>query len=75
MTTVWCAAIECEYNKENQCQLPEINLTHGHVHTVHNGFMQHWQCRNFGESARAAELRNMLELALSQRYKNQEGSR
>lgn len=75
MARVWCAAIECEHNKENQCMLPEINLTHGYVHTVHNGFMQHWQCRNFSESAKTAELRKRIELFLSQRHKNQEGGR
>lgn len=60
MPTVWCAAIECEHNKENQCTAPEVNLTHGHAHTKYQGVMEYWTCKMFKESAEAAELREML---------------
>ena len=50
MAKVWCAAIECKHNKGNQCRAKEINLSNGHIHTVHEGCKRVWGCRTFAES-------------------------
>lgn len=47
MATVYCAAIECRHNKDNRCKAKSINLSEGHIHTVHQGFKQVWTCRAF----------------------------
>ena len=56
MSKVWCASIECKYNKKNQCKAKEISLSDGHVHTVHQGFLQIWKCRAFEESERTKQM-------------------
>ena len=61
MPKVWCAAIECEHNKNNQCKAKEINLSNGNVHTVHQGFMHIWQCRAFEMSEQAKQFRKELD--------------
>ena len=61
MAKVWCAAIECENNKNNQCKAAEINLSEGHIHTVHQGLKQVWECRNYNMSKEAKELKALLD--------------
>lgn len=61
MTKVYCAEIECENCKENECKAKEINLTAGHIHTVHKGFAHHWECRTFKQSKDAKEIFDMLK--------------
>ena len=58
MPKVWCAAIECKNNKNNQCTATEINLSSGNVHTYYQGFKQVWECRNFNMSE---EYKRMME--------------
>lgn len=70
MPRVWCAAIECEHNKENQCTAAEINLSTAHVHTVHQGFMEYWKCRTFTESEESAALRRFFDGAIMQMDKD-----
>ena len=60
MAKVWCATLECKHNKNNQCRAKSINLSDGHVHTVHQGYKHIWECRCYEESNRAATLRKML---------------
>ncbi len=60
MAKVWCAAIECKYNKNNQCRAKEINLSDGHVHTVNQGYMQYWKCQSFEESNEAKEIKKLI---------------
>lgn len=60
MAKVWCATIECKYNKKNQCKAKEINISDGHIHTVHQGYKQIWVCRNFTISESAMELEKFL---------------
>jgi hypothetical protein len=76
MPKVWCAAIECKHNKENQCTRKKINLSAGHTHTVLNGYMQYWECRMFNESSESAELRRKIESFLrSQQFRDKEDTR
>lgn len=56
MAKVWCAAIECRHNKNNQCRSKEINLTEGHIHTVHQGFKQVWGCRTYETDPKLKEI-------------------
>lgn len=63
MAKVWCATIECKYNKKNQCKAKEINISDGHIHTVHQGYKQIWLCRSFGMSESAKEIEQMLKKA------------
>lgn len=55
MAKVWCAEIDCEHNKNNQCKAKEINLSAGYMHTVHEGFRQVWTCRTFQMDERDKE--------------------
>lgn len=61
MPKVWCAEIECKYHKNNKCTAKEINLSAGHIHTVHQGFIHHWTCRMFEPSEDAKELFEMCK--------------
>lgn len=65
MPKVWCAAIDCANNKNNQCNAAAINLTEGHIHTVHQGYTQVWKCRVFNMSETAkklyAEMKTVME--------------
>ena len=61
MARVTCAEITCEYNFENRCTRAEVNFAAGHRHTVHEGFMHVWTCRNYKESERAKEIREFLQ--------------
>lgn len=60
MTKVWCATIECKHNKNNRCRAKEINLSDGHVHTIHQGYMQYWKCRSFEESKATKEIKKLI---------------
>ena len=64
MAKVWCAAIECEHNKNNRCTAKEINLSEGRVHTVHEGVKQVWGCRMYNMSNESKELWAMINKAL-----------
>lgn len=68
MPRVWCAAIECEHNKGNQCLADEINLSNGHVHTYHQGFMEYWKCRTYTESEEFAKLRGIFDAEILQMH-------
>lgn len=61
MAKVWCAETECEYCRENGCTAKEINISAGHIHTVHQGFRHHWECRTFKPSEDAKEMFEMLK--------------
>ena len=61
MTKVYCAETECKYFDDCLCTADEINLTAGHIHSVHNGFMHHWECRMFEQSKEAKEMFEMLK--------------
>lgn len=63
MPKVWCAAIECENNKDNRCKAAEINLSEGHINTVHQGFKQVWECRNYSMGEEAKQLKALLDAA------------
>ncbi len=61
MAKVWCASIECKHNKNNQCKAKEINISDGHIHTVHQGYKQIWLCRSFAMSEIAMEMDKALK--------------
>ena len=65
MAKVWCAAIECVNNKNNQCKAAEINLSDGHIHTVYQGFKQVWECRNYNISEESKQLQDKIKGFLS----------
>lgn len=56
MARVYCAAVECKFNDGNICIAKSINLSEGHVHTVHQGFKQVWTCRSYEMSAIAKQV-------------------
>jgi len=56
MATVYCAAVECEHNDRNRCNAKTISLSEGYVHTVHQGFLQVWTCRQYEMSEDAKRL-------------------
>ena len=58
---VYCAEIECEHYSEDGCTAEEINLTAGHMHTVHEGFRHVWTCRMFEPSPIAKEIFDKLK--------------
>jgi hypothetical protein len=66
MTKVWCATIECEHNKNNRCAASEINLSDGHIHTVHQGFKQVWECRTYNMSKESKQLEDRINEWLKQ---------
>lgn len=61
MARVWCAAIECANNKNNRCTASEINLAEGHIHTVHQGFKQVWECRTYNMSKESKQLEDKIK--------------
>lgn len=61
MPKVWCAEIECEWCKENQCTADEINLSAGRMHTVYEGYRQVWTCRTFKMSEEAKKMIDILK--------------
>ena len=61
MAKVWCATIECKHNKKNQCKAKEINISDGHIHTVHQGYKQIWLCGSCILSDPARELEQLLK--------------
>lgn len=61
MPKVWCAETECEYYRDNRCTAKEINISAGHIHTKHQGYIHHWECRTFKMSEEAKELFGMLK--------------
>ena len=60
MAKVWCAAIECKHNKNNQCKAKEINLSEGHANTFFQGYLQFWKCRSYKESKETKEIKKLL---------------
>ena len=56
MARVCCAAVECKWNDDCLCRAKSINLSDGHVHTVHQGFKHIWTCKEFEMSAFAKEV-------------------
>lgn len=66
MPKVWCAAIECTNNKNNQCKAAEINLSEGHIHTVYQGFKQMWECRSYNQSERSKKMEKLIDEWLKQ---------
>ena len=61
MPKVWCATLECKHNEGNKCRAKSINLSDGHIHTVHQGFKHIHECRTYEMSDRAKTLGKMLE--------------
>ena len=61
MPKVWCASIECKHNKSNQCRAKTINLSDGHINTVHQGFKHIHECRAYEKSERAKTVEKMIK--------------
>lgn len=61
MARVYCAAIECANNKNNRCTAAEINLSEGHIHTVHQGLKQVWECKNYNMSDQAKQIADVIK--------------
>lgn len=61
MPKVWCAETECEYYGEDGCTANEINITAGHIHAKHQGYIHHWECRTFKMSEEYKKLFGMLK--------------
>jgi hypothetical protein len=66
MAKVWCATIECPNNKNNRCTAKEINISDGHIHTVHQGFKQVWECRTHTISQESKQFEERIKEYLKQ---------
>lgn len=64
MPKVWCAAGMCKWNDDNMCNATEINLSEGHLHTVHQGFKQVWTCRAFELSEDAKRMMEQMKMMM-----------
>ena len=60
MAKILCSSIECKHNSENQCRAKSINLSVGYVHTLHQGYMQHWICRTYEQSEEAKKIQEVI---------------
>lgn len=67
MTKVYCAETDCEHFDDCLCTAEEININSGHIHSVHNGFMRHWECRTFKQSKDAKEIFDRLKAYFDKR--------
>lgn len=61
MSKVYCASIDCEYNYNNVCEAKVIDLSDGHIHTVHQGFKHIHECRTYKKSQYYEELEQFLQ--------------
>lgn len=61
MKKAWCACIECKHNEKNRCQLNEINLSSGFKHTLNEGIIRVWTCRNFEKDELCAKIEDVLK--------------
>ena len=61
MAKVRCAETECEYCHDCECTAHEINISAGHIHTKHQGYIHHWECQTFKMSKEAEEIFGMLK--------------
>lgn len=60
MSKVYCASIDCEYNHRNRCTAKSINLSDGHIHTVHQGFKHIHKCRTYEKSQRCKDIESYI---------------
>ena len=60
MSKVFCASIDCEYNHGNRCTAEKINLSDGHIHTVHQGVKHIHECKTYKKSEYYEELEQLL---------------
>lgn len=57
MPKVRCGAIDCVYNDHTyKCRAKEVALSERYMHTVHEGFKQLWECKNYQKSEHAKKL-------------------
>ena len=61
MPKVWCATLECKHNRGNQCRAKSINLSDGHIHTVHQGFKHIHECCTYENSEQWETLKRLME--------------
>lgn len=61
MAKVWCAEIECKHNRNNMCRRKEVKFSAGHVHTIHQGFLHVWQCKDYELSEDAKKIMEVLK--------------
>lgn len=60
MLKVMCAEIECKHYSEKGCKAKEINLSVGHKHTVHDGFIRVWTCKTYEMSEESKQIHEQL---------------
>lgn len=65
MPKLVCATLECKYNKNNRCTAKEISLSDGHIHTVHQGYKQVWECKTYEMSAEDRQLYEEMSLFMN----------
>lgn len=65
MPKLVCAAIECRFNKDNLCKSGTVRLSDGHIHTVHQGYKQIWECKTYEISSEAKQISEELKSFLS----------
>lgn len=65
MSKVVCAALECKYNKNNRCTASSVSLSDGHIHTVHQGYKQIWECKTFEISEEDKKLYEEISLLMN----------
>ena len=60
MTKVMCAEIECKHYSDKGCKAEEINISAGHMHTVHEGFRHVWTCKTYEMSEESKQIHEQL---------------
>ena len=48
-TKIICAAVECKNNIDGKCKLDRVHMGEWYVHTVYNGVMHLWECKQYEE--------------------------
>lgn len=61
MTKVYCADIDCKFNKDGICKQNKIALAWNSVVTVHDGRQDYNKCKSHEKSQRAIEIEKFYE--------------
>ena len=67
MPKLVCAAIECRFNKDYHCRAGTVRLSDGHIHTVHQGYKQIWECKTYEISSEAKQLSDEIKSFLDEK--------
>ena len=66
MTTIYCAAVDCKYNKTRYdgaqlCSADHISLTDSYYHTVNEGYKHFNICKKYEKSKEAKRIEELFK--------------